>query len=288
MSPTYIKATDTVHKVPVTSHIIYCIWHSRCGYGGSMAVFEVRTSFVGEGASIDIVGKSEKGKKFGKITDTIRRNRYVGELQIPDNLAWDDQIYFEAKLPKHGLQMESNRIPVRPKIQVKSLAWDRKEAREGDVVKLTAEFKNLPDGTEATVVIYDFTTDGYYDKIADFSTAVKNNKIELEWEYEYHEDRYQIPTQTERQKYGKNYEHPKYFFVVDIDEERIGAKQESGLLLFKDWIELVLEDEDGNPIPNEKYVLRLSDGSKKEGTLDGNGKALVEHLPPGPVEVEYP
>jgi hypothetical protein len=288
MSTTYTKATDAIHKVTVTSNIIYCVWRSRCGYAGEDAPFEVRTSLVGEGAPIEIVGRTGKGKKCGKVTDTISRNRYDGEFPIPDNFDWGEQIYLEVKLSKHGLQMESNRIPVRSKIQVKSLAWDRKEARRDDVVKLTAEFKNLSDGTEATVIIYEFLPDGYQDPIASFPVVVKKNKIQLDWAYEYQDDTAEIPTQKERRQYGKNYNHPQFFFVVDFDGVRIGEKQESGLLKFRDWVTIELKNQAAQPIPKEDYILHLPDGSTRKGTLNEKGKAEEKDVPPGKVSVEFP
>jgi hypothetical protein len=55
-------------------------------------------------------------------------------------------IYFEAKLPKHGLKMESNLIPVKPKVLVKKMGWDKKEVRRGDEVKI-----RFADGSEKEV-----------------------------------------------------------------------------------------------------------------------------------------
>jgi hypothetical protein len=286
VTSTYVKPTDTAHKVVVTSNIIYAVWHSSCARCGSQARIEVRTSLVGEGAAIEITPKTEKGKKLAKVSDTINRNRYVAEIKIPDNLDWGDQIYFEAKLPKHGLQMESNRIPVRPKIQVKKLAWDRKEACRGDIVKLTAEFKNLLDGTEAMMVIYEYDRDGNHDRITAFPSEIKNNKIEIEWAYEYHEDTDEIPTQEERQKYGKNYSHPEYFFVVDIDGEIIGGNQESGLLRFKDSMSLVVEDAYGFPAVKREVEFLMADGTTKTVATDNDGRIETTDVVPGKVALK--
>ena len=37
-----------------------------------------------------------------------------------------------------------------------------------------------------------------------------------------------------------------------------------------------LNDEDGKPIPNQRFVLVLPDGSEKTGTLDEEGKAEID------------
>ena len=56
----------------------------------------------------------------------------------------------------------------------------------------------------------------------------------------------------------------------------------------KSWIEIELVDEDGNPIPGEKYKIELPDGRVATGTLDGNGFARVEGFDPGECKVTFP
>jgi type VI secretion system secreted protein VgrG len=56
----------------------------------------------------------------------------------------------------------------------------------------------------------------------------------------------------------------------------------------KEWIEIELVDKDGNPVPGEKYSIKLPDGSVAEGTLDSNGKARVDGVDPGNCEVTFP
>jgi uncharacterized protein (DUF2345 family) len=56
----------------------------------------------------------------------------------------------------------------------------------------------------------------------------------------------------------------------------------------KSWIEIQLEDEEGNPIPGKPYRIKLSDNSVIEGTLDGDGYARVDGIDPGDCEVTFP
>ena len=58
------------------------------------------------------------------------------------------------------------------------------------------------------------------------------------------------------------------------------------LLGFKDWIELECEDPFGEPAADAEFTLTLADGSERKGTLDGDGKAIVRDLPPGPCDIE--
>lgn len=56
----------------------------------------------------------------------------------------------------------------------------------------------------------------------------------------------------------------------------------------KTWIEIELKDDDGNPVPNERYRIRLADGSTREGHLDANGRARVDGIEPGTAQVSFP
>ncbi len=285
----FTKSTDTEHKIELESALISASW--RCGkaIAGQSASFEVLTAFVGEKAPIKITGKSENGKKLGKIKDVIKRNKYIGEFEIPEDTELDDMIYFEVELSKNNLEGESNRIPVFPPVQVFNLKWSANEARRGDILTLSADANGLRDKEEVTVIIYEYDRDGAHDKIIELPATVMNKRIELQWEYEYHEDTDEIATQEELDKYGKTYNPPEYFFTVTVEETEFGKReQESGILEFKDQFELRLVDEGGNPVPNEKYTLKLADGKIREGTLDKRGYAIEKDLPPGPILVDFP
>jgi hypothetical protein len=56
----------------------------------------------------------------------------------------------------------------------------------------------------------------------------------------------------------------------------------------KTWIEIRLVDMDGHPVPNEKYQLKLPDGTMQEGALDAKGHARVEQIDPGDCTVSFP
>jgi type VI secretion system secreted protein VgrG len=54
------------------------------------------------------------------------------------------------------------------------------------------------------------------------------------------------------------------------------------------FVEIELVDEDGKPVPGERYRITLPDGRVAEGSLDGKGKARVEGIDPGSCKVTFP
>jgi len=284
----FTKPADSKEEIKLESALIYADWRQGAAYTGYGAAFELVTVFVGNGAKIEITGKSEKGKKLGKIKDTIDSNRYIGSFDIPSDAEPGDQVWLEVKLQANGIDGESSRIPVRLAPIVTKMAWSAKEARRGDTLKLTADVDKVEGGTEATVTILEYDNDGAHDKIVELPAVIKDKKLEIDWEYEYHEDVDELPTSAEVERYGASYNPPEYFFVIDINGFKAGTAQESGLLTFKDYIEISLRDALGKPRADEKYVLHLPDGSTKEGRLDARGKAREEGIPPGHIRVEFP
>ena len=290
MGTKFTKSTDKEHKVKLESSILHAAWSANVAYAGSEVGVEVKTMFVGEGSKINITGKSEKGKKLGKISDKIYGNGYSGKLAIPEKIKVGDKAYFKVELPQLGLSAESDRIPIYPRIVVSNMAWEKKEARRGDILKLTADVEGVRDESEVIAVIYEYDRDGNHDKTVEIPTLVKNKKVEVMWEFEYHDDTLSIPTERELQKYNKekHYSSPQYFFTLEIDDEEYGKNQESGLLKFTDFLDFRLLDEKGQPYKNEDYVILLADGNNRKGTLDENGRVREKDLPPGEVTIILP
>ena len=57
----------------------------------------------------------------------------------------------------------------------------------------------------------------------------------------------------------------------------------------KHWIAIKLEDEEGKPIPGERYRITLPDGQTlAEGSLDEKGEAKVENIDAGNCKVTFP
>jgi hypothetical protein len=271
--------TGEIKKVKLESDIQQVYWTRRAAAPGGSVGLEVFTHHVGNNAELKIDLTDKSGKSHGSFTDKIYGNHFWGPVKVPADAK--EELYATVKLSKHGLSKKSTPLIILPPVQITNPKWDKKEARRGDILKLTADLKDVPDGVEAMVEIWEHDADGVHDFITKFPVQVKSKRIEAEWEFEYHEDTDDIPTTGEAEK---GYHPPEYFFRVKVGE----VTAESGLLEFKDWIEIELIDDEGNPISSKKYKLLLPDGTEREGTLDDKGHAREENIPPGPVDVDFP
>lgn len=282
----YKKQTDEIHEITLESEITAAEWGSKVATVGSQAYLEVWTHFVGSGSEIEIEVEDNSGKKIETIKGQVFGGYFANSLVVPEKAT--KELTFTAKLPDHGLEKKSGILKVNPSFKVTNLKWSKKEARRGDLVKLTADTEGLADGTEVMVSIFEHDQDGAHDFITKVPTRVKGRRIEAEWEYEYHEDTDEIPTDEEMKKYGGSYNPPEYFFVVDGHGQRFGERQESGLLRFKDWIEIAITEDSEEVVGETEYELALPDGSVRKGKLDSSGRAREEDVLPGKVTASFP
>ena len=56
----------------------------------------------------------------------------------------------------------------------------------------------------------------------------------------------------------------------------------------KAWIEIVLVDAEGKPMPGVKYRITPPGGAPVEGTLDQNGQAGLYQIEPGNCKITFP
>lgn len=54
------------------------------------------------------------------------------------------------------------------------------------------------------------------------------------------------------------------------------------------WIELLLTNSDGKPMPGEQYDVELPDGKKITGHLDDSGRAKIDGIRAGNCKVWFP
>lgn len=286
MNSTFSVLTDKAEIVKLESRIMSALWVSPVAYGGFEALFKVTTVFVADGSTIVIKGRSSKGKAPGKITGKIIRNCFKGSLLIPEKVSPGAAIWFEAKLPKHGLKMESNAIAARPAIGVKKLCWDRNVVSRNDIVTLTVDFEEgVLDGEEAVFAIYEHDPDACDVRVVSIPAEVKGKRAEIKWLFDYHDDTASIPAGAELSSVKKTYVNPQYYFVVEANGVRAGEKRESGLMVFKDSITITVQHGNSTLVEDQEYTISLADGSEVKKKADTNRQILITTASPGPFSI---
>jgi hypothetical protein len=255
---------------------------------GGEAAFQIQTAFVGEGAPVEVSGKSEGGAQLGTVTGELYRNRFRGSLEVPEDIELDDEVYFEFKLKDNNLEGESERIPAIPMVRITNLAWSAEEACRGDILTLTATSSGLRNESVVKITIFEYDEERGAERVVELPGRVQDNQIEVLWEFGYFEDTGEIVSQENLDDYADRYAYPEYYFTVTFEGLTFGTERESGMLIFNDWQGIELVNEDGTPAADERYILHLANGEEREGRTGPDGTAREEHLPPGPTRVEFP
>ena len=189
----------------------------------------------------------------------------------------DEQGRLSGRVRRTGLQSGSYDIELKAITQAK---WSVEEAEVGDEVTLTCDVSGIEPGTPAKLTIFMKDSNSPQEPVTEIESDVNGDKIEGQWTFEVRQDL--MPIQESRDPRA-GYSSPSFFFIVEAD----GVTARSTLLKFKDYIELKLKDQDGNPLGNKNYRLTLSTGEVRNGTLDGQGHAKEENIPPGKVKIIY-
>jgi uncharacterized Zn-binding protein involved in type VI secretion len=163
---------------------------------------------------------------------------------------------------------------------VSNAKWSKDKTEVGEKVKLTAAVEGFEDGTKATIEIYKRDIKGADAVIKTMEAAVKSKKVETEWELSSanSEEDYPKPGSFE------GYSSPEYYFIITIQR----CKSRSGLLVYKDYLEIQLKDDDGNPVPDEDYILYLGNGEVRKGKLNSQGFKKEEKIPPVEWDIVFP
>ncbi len=152
----------------------------------------------------------------------------------------------------------------------------------GETVMMYADLEDVEDGKNFTVKVYekDYTTEN--DLLDTFTGESRDGKLELSWTVRYVEDT--DDENSEEEQAEKGYTKPEYIFVLESKELEI--KEESPVLEFQDWIEVVLKNEKtGEIYANTDYTLKMPDGEEREGKTDERGFLREEDVPPGMHEI---
>ncbi len=157
--------------------------------------------------------------------------------------------------------------------------WSVREARDDDTVTCIVETVGVDNGTPATLQIFMKNLNSPDRVILTVDNlTINNGGLSFNWQPSFFSD------SECAENLPKGFVAPSFFFKVIIGE----IAERSGVLTYRDYIEIQLNDEDDQPIGNAKYQVTLSTGEIRVGALDGNGFARLENIPPGKCKINFP
>jgi uncharacterized Zn-binding protein involved in type VI secretion len=199
------------------------------------------------------------------------------ELTYPDNSKYNS--YLSGRIRIGGVPQGNYTAKLRAIVNAQ---WSTRKAKIDDTVKIHVDVIGIDSGTKAKLEIHKRDPNISDIVCTSIDAEVKNNAVDAQWKIEYsgNEGDPIMKDATNTMKYSS----PQFFFVVTIDD----LHERSGFLNVSDDLEIVLKNETGKAIPNEKYIARLSSGEISKGQLDQNGKAVIKNIPAGKSSVSFP
>ncbi len=154
-------------------------------------------------------------------------------------------------------------------VELSAARWSTETARCGESVAMTTRVGgSASDGAAVVFRIFEKDSDGQDDFVAEVPGTLAQGEATAHWTYRYIDD---------KDDPGSQDSQPEYYFICQL----AGAEARSGLLEFRDIVEIECLDLFGNPRADAPYTLLLPNGDRRSGTLDAAGRAKVEDVPPG-------
>lgn len=178
------------------------------------------------------------------------------------------------KIERHGVPEGQYEITLRA---ITAAYWSVREAREDTPVEMIVETVGFEDGAPVTLQVYERSInspDRVIQTIGELT--LESGQLHHTWDPPFGNE--------EEEDLSPGYRSPSFFFSATVGDLR----ERSGVLVYRDWIEIELLDEDDNPVPNEAYKLILSTGEVRTGVLSGEGLCREDNLPFGNLEIYLP
>ena len=156
---------------------------------------------------------------------------------------------------------------------------------------MSAQVVGLEDGELALFEVWRESVDGggaaSRAKVWEVMGEVRGGRVKGEAPFVYeHQSRDTLtPGEKDRSVYETAHEAAP---SLHVEVSAGGAhRARSGPLRLRSVVDLSLTS-GGKPVPGERYVVLFANGERREGTLDREGKAVVDPAPPFRHHVEFP
>lgn len=217
------------------------------------------TSEVAEGHYLDVTFVDKAGKPIKGV-----------KYKLKDPKGETSENTLQGQVKKTGMEQGSYEFELKA---VTSAKWSVKDAEVGEKIKLQVETSGIDSGTPAKLEIY--IRDGNFgDKLmATIESKIDGDKIQETWAFKV-DDEY---LKAQEKKDGGGYSAPLFYFLVRSAD----ITGRSDMLRIRDWMELKILDDKGQPVASKKCRITFPSGEVREGTTNASGFIRIEKVPPG-------
>ena len=196
----------------------------------------------------------------------------------PDGKEAQGSLRLDGKIRRSGLSEGQCEVEL---YSLGNAKWGKEKADVGEAIKISADAEGFEDGTLATIDVYCRDLNRTDIKVESITSEVRGGKVKAEWVFAHDDD---LPDTITAGEADIRYSSKQYFFEVIV----YSLTARSSFVTYQDKIKIELLDSFGDAVINEPYILYLSDGQVRKGTLDGSGKAEEKDIPPGFCRVVFP
>ncbi|MFV2055491.1 MAG: hypothetical protein ACC707_03445, partial [Thiohalomonadales bacterium] len=220
MNNTFARPTDQDHQVIVTSEIASVIWGSQAAAIGETVVITVHTRFVGRGSSINLRIQQSNGKQIHNIELPVYGDRVKTEFMIPAGVKTD--LICTVTLSTNGSQKDSLPLRIIPERTIDQLRWQPSDVSRETIVNLQAQVTGIAAEDTVLIKIYEYSEQGLHLPLTQLYSQIEQDKIDLDWCFDYPQSTQNIATQIQQQDVNDNYRVPRFYWTVEHDGQTYG------------------------------------------------------------------
>lgn len=287
--PSFNGQTDQVLKIQVKSSLVAARWLQDSAAVPGEVSLEVAGTFVGNAAPIEIEVLDGDGKAYAKIQGSMYSNFFRAKLKT-DKAAGRNKLTFKAKLAKHGLELASGPLALRPPVEFTQLEWQDSGKKkidklaEGQRVHLSAKVKGLKEGEPVHCRIYSKTK--AHGETIDMLTdiRVEQGKVCVPWDHKRHVEVTSLPDHHRHSQKLIPYQAFEYAFELSA----FGVTARSEPVPLKHTFELfygVSPGEAGH-WKGKKIGVIAPDGKRTDYAIPADGRIVVENAAAGHYQID--
>jgi uncharacterized Zn-binding protein involved in type VI secretion len=247
--------------------------------GGAGAGGPTTAATTGATVSAAIMGNAPQSEEDHFLHIEFKDNAGLpvsfGNYKLTYPNADAEQGTLPSKIKRGGVPQGQYEIKLKA---ITTARWSVREARDDDTVQCIVETVGIEDGTPAVLQIYmrNLNSPDRVVRTVD-NLQINSGSLSYDWQPWFFDE-------TDPSKMYPGFLAPSFFFKVII----VDLAERSGILTYRDYIEIRLREHDETPIPNAEYRLHLATGEIRTGNVDGQGNARIENIPPCKCKVEFP